>query len=128
MLLLGGGGTYLMPSVAGHMVHSETLDQRVAPYTARTDGARPYSGHTDKWHKIEYSYEVDGSKHKSQFIGLYAPINLDLSHLGEDGITVYYMPYFEGVSLIKRGVDWRVCVAILFFGASSLYAKKFFQV
>ncbi|WP_144062480.1 hypothetical protein [Simiduia agarivorans] len=71
---------------------------------------------TASWVSVEYRYILNGNEHNSRMIGFYLPVNLNMQSL-ENGqaVTVYLAP-FNLVSVLKRGADWRIVLALFGLG------------
>jgi hypothetical protein len=75
--------------------------------------------------RVKYYYDVEGVKYSSSFIGFFIPINISLekSDYGNIG-KAYYVPFFAGFSVIKKGADYFSIGALLFVGWALFYVRS----
>ena len=84
-------------------------------------------------YEVEYSYYVNGEKHKGSRIGM------GLSHLtlspfkqmyweenvpASSSIQVYFSNQYPNVSVLYKGVDWIVALCFSLFGVMCLVSSK----
>lgn len=117
VLLVVGLATYLFQGAEGKVVSLDGYEYKEASYSATEGGAYLYSGRQDKWQRITYMYEVEGSRYQNSFIGFWVPVNLEINASPPDAIKVYYLPSFPSVSVLVRGLDWRLFVGLVAFAA-----------
>ncbi len=74
---------------------------------------------------IDYHYTLHQKLYSKKFIGFYLPINVYLELVEPyKKITVYYLPFFPDVSVIKRGVGFGLTSILFFIGYFCLLVRK----
>lgn len=69
---------------------------------------------------INYYYSVDGNLYNSSFIGFFIPINMNI----DPPMKAYYLTFIPEISVLKKGADWLLILALLFFAWFFRYVKN----
>lgn len=88
-------------------------------------GVSVFNGGFQGFDVLRYSFKAGGINYRSKFIGFYFPVGLSLPEAGEV-VDVYYLYGMPGLSVIRRGVDWRVLLLTACFLISVMYLRVVF--
>ena len=93
-------------------------------YPVQDPGVDPFSagGFQVNWQSVKYSYLYNSKEHTSSFIGFFLLFNNELPWEEESKkkrISAYIFPLIPAISVVKAGIDFRLVVILLLFGAMS---------
>ncbi len=83
-------------------------------------------GLVSHWQRVVYSFNVNGERMESGFIGFFVPVNVLSDRLTLDGtlksnsVKIYYLKSFPQISVLQQGFDWRVVISCLVIGVGLL--------
>ena len=88
-------------------------------------GGKAYTGGDPTiWQQVSYNYEYKGESYSSWFIGFYLPFGIKLSDSGEEMESVYVLPLIPNISVLIRGIDFRLIFIFLAIAFSILYLRN----
>jgi hypothetical protein len=126
IIMLLGLSTYLWKPVNVHVSYYNEKNICISGYSnVARPGVRQIKSGVCNYVSVDYHYTLDQKLYSKSFIGFYMPINIHLESFGSyKTTTAYYLPFFPGISVIKRGFGFGLVFVLSFIGYFCLLARK----